>query len=255
MELNVIVPSLYRGLAILELLSKEELRFNEIKNKLNIPKPSLSALLRQLKEEQYVEKDKVSKKHKLGKKLLVLGSVVLQKIDLRDKAKEEMEKLRQRCDETIELGILDRGEILFIDKRESSHSIRLFTQIGNRFTRLHASAPGKVALAWMENEERKEFFSHFSPLLSVTNRTITNRKKLLEQLEKIRSSCYAWDDQEARIGVRRFASPLLDHNSKLAGIISIAGPVQRLKLDRKREFASLIKKAALNVSLNLGYKK
>jgi len=231
------------------------LGFNEIRKELGIPGPSLSALLKQLLELEYVERNGTDKRYRLGKKLLILGNAYLSKIDLREKAGFHMKKLREQCEETIELGVVDRGEILFIDKLESLHSIRLFTQIGSRFTRLHASAPGKVALAWMENEERKRFFARFSPLPSVTKKSITDKKKLLKQLETICSSRYAWDDEEARIGVRRFASPIFDHAQELAGIITIAGPAYRLKLNKKETFASWLKKTALKISQELGYEE
>ena len=255
MKLNIFVPALHRGLSILELLSQRELGFNEIREELNIPGPSLAALLKQLLEQEYIEKNESDNKYKLGRKLLILGNAYLSKIDLREKARPHMEKLREECEETIELGILDRGEVLFIDKLESFQSIRLFTQIGRKFTRLHASAPGKIALAWMDDEERKRFFARFSSLPSVTKKTIINKKRLLEQLKEIRCSGCAWDDEEARVGVRRFAAPILSHDKKLAGILTIAGPAYRLKLSQKKKFTSLLKRAAFAVSQDLGYEE
>ena len=238
-----IVPALYRGLAILELLAKEDLGFSQIKNNLNIPKPSLAAILKQLSSQGYIEQGQASKKYRLGKKLLVLAGGLLRRLDIREKARPEVERLRDVCEETIELAVPDGKRIVFVDKLDSPQSIRLFARVVVEFWRLHASAPGKVALAWIEEEYRNDFFKQLSPLPAVTSRTITSKKKLLQQLKEIRALGYAWDNEEAREGVRRFAAPIFDYNKELAGIISIAGPAYRLKISRRKEFSSLVKEA------------
>ncbi|HIE44179.1 MAG TPA: IclR family transcriptional regulator, partial [Candidatus Omnitrophica bacterium] len=219
-----LIPALDRGLNILELLASEkrELGFNEILDKTGIPKPSLSRILRTLVARGYLKQSRLNKKYWLGSKLLVVGSIILDHLELREIARPYLKKLVEETGETAELGILDEGKLLYIDKMESTESIRLFARIGSRYSNLHASATGKVFLAYFSNEELESFLKN-NGLPKITEETITNPSSLRKELSEIRREGYAFDDQEVRLGVRRIATPIFDHREKLAGVIGIAG--------------------------------
>ena len=76
---------------------------------------------------------------------------------------------------------------------------------------------------------------------------------LKSQIEQIRQVGVAFDDQERRLGVRRFASPIFDCNGKKIAAIDLAGPVFRLTQDRKQYFSELVKKTAQRISKQLGF--
>ncbi len=249
------VPAVERTLNILELLgeSEEPLSFTQIGRQLQISKPSLSRLLSNLKERDYLHRNTTTKRYELGLRLLHLGSSLLEKIDLRGRAQPFLQELMEKSGETVELGILDGDALLFIDKWESSKSIRLFAKVGSRFPKLHASAPGKVLLAYIPEEDFKRFIR--KGLVRVTNHTITKIKKLREELKKIKKLGYGFDDQEVREGVRRFASPIFDHQGNLAGVVGIAGPAFRMLLKKKRVFGKMVKETAEKISRRLGYRK
>jgi DNA-binding IclR family transcriptional regulator len=158
----------------------------------------------------------------------------------------------EQTGETVELSILDNEELLCIEKIEGSESIRLFTQIGSRYRTLHASAPGKVHLAYMSPRDFEKFISEYG-LPRLTENTITDVNVLKSQLEQILQTGVAFDDQERRLGVRRFASPIFDCNGKKIAVVDLAGPVFRLTLERKQHFAELVKKTAQRISKHLGF--
>ena len=249
------VPAVERALNILELLgeSKEPLSFTQILKQLHISKPSLSRLLCNLKERDYIQHNTTTKKYGLGLNLLHLGNRVLERIDIREKAQPFLRELMEKSGETVELGILDDNALLFIDKWETSKSIRLFAQVGSRFSKLHASAPGKVLLAYIPKEDFKKFVK--KGLLKVTDHTVTNVKKLKEGIEKIRKQGYGFDDQEVREGVRRVAAPVFDHQGNLAGVVGIAGPAFRMPLKKKTTFGKMVKETAEEISESLGYRR
>ena len=249
------IPAVERALNILELLreSKEPLSFTQILKRLHISKPTLSRLLFNLRERGYIQHSTATKKYALGLNLLPLGNRVLEKIDIREKAQPFLRELTEKSGETAELGILDNAALLFIDKRESNKSIRLFARIGSRFHKLHASAQGKVLLTYIPEEDFKKFIK--KRLAKVTDHTITNIKKLKEDLKKIRKQGYGFDDQEVREGVRRFAAPIFDHQGNLAGVVGIAGPAFRMPLKNKNIFGKMVKETAEKISESLGYLK
>ncbi len=249
------VPAVERVLDILELLeeNKEPLSFTQILKQLHISKPTLSRLLCNLAERGYLHRNPATKKYELGLKLLHIGSSLLEKIELREKAQPFLRELMEKSGETVELGILDDDALLFIDKWETDESIRLFAKVGSRFSKLHASAPGKALLAHIPEEDFKRFTQ--KGLVKVTNHTITKIGELKEELKKIKKQGYVFDDQEVREGVRRFASPIFEHQGNLAGVVGIAGPAFRMPIKKKNIFGKMVKETAEKISESLGYRK
>ena len=248
------VPALERGLRILECLAQSHspLSFTELQQQLAIPKASLVRLLMTLIENGYVMTIPEGRGYQLGMKILSLASRLLDRLDIRMYARSFMQELMEQTSETVELSILDNGELLCIEKIEGSESIRLFTQIGSRYRTLHASAPGKVHLAYMPPQDFERLIQEHG-LPRLTDNTITDMNVLKSQLEEIRQSGVAFDDQERRLGVRRFASPIFDCNRKKIAVVDLAGPVFRLTSERKQHFAELVKKTAQRISKYLGF--
>lgn len=248
-----LVPALERGLCIIELLErgKDGLTFSEIQIKSGIPKPSLARILNILESYDFI-RNSVDGKYRLGFKLLSLGYVVYSQLDLVREAKPFLVKLVELTRETTELAILDRGEILYIDKIESPEPIRLVARIGSRYKTLHCTAVGKVFLAYVEEGFLKDYLSKVG-LPSFTEKTITSEEVLRRELEEIRFRGYAFDDEEVRLGVRRIASPVFGSFKGLVAVIGIAGPTFRITLDKKEELGEIVKEVAMGLSVKLGY--
>ena len=88
----------------------------------------------------------------------------------------------------------------------------------------HASAMGKVLLAFKENEELNELLSTIT-LSPLTPNTITNLQKLRIELENVRKNGYAVDREEYRPGVRCVAFPVFNREDKSLAAISVSYPV------------------------------
>jgi len=244
---------LEKGIEVLEVLrdSKDFLSFNEIQKKVNIPKTTLYRILKTLIERKLVIYE--NKKYKLGYGFLTFAKKILSDIQLREIASPYLKEISEKTKETVELIIPDNNEILYIDKIESPQSIKLVAQIGSRYKTLHASAPGKILLAY--NNDVFEFFLKNRKLEKITERTITNKLILKKEIEKVKENGWSYDTGEARIDVTRISAPIFDYNGKLAGIIGIAGPSYRISEKKIDEFGKYLKKVCEKISKNLGYKK
>jgi len=247
--------ALTRGLNIIELLASqnEDVSFGEIKSRLEIPSTSLQRLLNILQERDYVRQNLENSKYQLGFKLITVAGVLLNRLNLRAVARPFMQKLMMKSKETVELAILDKGEILYIDKCESIESIRLVAQVGSRYRALHPTAVGKVFLAYMSEEESMYIIKERG-LNKYTENTITEIDALKKELRKIRLNGYAFDDQEVRLGVRRISAPIFNYSNQLVGAVGIAGPTFRMRKSRIDEMATLVKQTAKDISYNLGKK-
>jgi len=248
-----LVPALERGLGIIELLEEEKdgLTFSELQIKSGIPKPSLARILNILEDYDYVRTFSDGK-YKLGFKLLSLGYSVYSQLDLVSEAKPFLLKLVELTRETAELAVLDRGEILYLDKIDSPEPMRLVARIGSRYKTLHCTAVGKVFLAYMGEEFLKEYISKVG-LIKFTENTIVDEDILRKELDEVRTQEYAFDDEEVRIGVRRIASPVFGSFKGLVAVIGIAGPTFRITLDKKEELGEIVKEVAMGLSVKLGY--
>lgn len=94
----------------------------------------------------YVEKNPRNRQYRPSLRLFELGNLVIQKNGLLKVAHPFLEKLGEKFGETNNLGILDRGEVIYIDKVESSEALRMDLAIGRRVP-AYRTALGKILLA------------------------------------------------------------------------------------------------------------
>ncbi|HCX63969.1 MAG TPA: IclR family transcriptional regulator, partial [Eubacteriaceae bacterium] len=92
-------------------------------------------------------------------------------------------------------------------------------------------------------------------LIKLTDKTITSRKELLKELEKVRREQYSIDNEEIEIGLRCVAAPILDHNGYPVAAISISGPAARLTSDIIEKAAQDVRQQARQISYRMGYTK
>jgi DNA-binding IclR family transcriptional regulator len=244
---------LSKGIDVLEVLRRAEsnLSFQELHRRVRIPKTTLYRILKTLIERDFVIYE--DKKYKLGYGFLSFTKKIISEISLREIANPYLKKICQKTEETVELIIPFNDEILYIDKIESPQSIKLVAQIGSKYKTLHASAPGKILLAY----DKKVFddFLKRKKLEKITPKTITDKNRLKNEIERIRKNGWAYDDGEARIDVRRIAAPVFNYEGKLTGIIGIAGPSYRINERKIKEFGKFLKEICDEISEKLGYKK
>jgi DNA-binding IclR family transcriptional regulator len=88
-----------------------------------------------------------------------------------------------------------------------------------------------------------------------TDRTITDRALLGEELQRVRSQGYAVDDIEHEPGVRCVGAAIHDHAGSVFASISISGPTARITPNRVTELGKLVKETADEVSSRLGYRR
>ncbi|MFH1351886.1 MAG: IclR family transcriptional regulator [Pseudomonadota bacterium] len=248
-------PNLSRGLDILELVLKKKggVSFTQILNTLQIPRASLARILKTLIERQYLSKDEQTGYYGLGLKLIQLGGSVSGSIKINKYASEAMEWLWEKSQETVELVILDRDQLVLVDQIVSRKGIRVYNRIGSAFPFFHATACGKIYLAFMDPVKRNNAYEKIG-LPSITHFTLSNRKKLDQELKRVKERGYATENQEVREGIYRIAAPAFDADGGIACCLSIAGLYQENHAKREKELAGMVIEASKKISRNLGVK-
>jgi DNA-binding IclR family transcriptional regulator len=193
-----------------------------------------------------VEKVPSGRGYRLGWKLVELAGRLLARSGLRELAAPFLEQLADRTGEIVHLSVLDRGQIVYLDKRGRSQPLTVSTSIGGR-SPAHASAMGKVLLAGLPAREAERQLGG-RPLRRFTPTTVTDRRQLERELAAIRRQGYALDDQETFPGIRCVAAPLQDGGGRVLAAISVTAPAQRMGAQRQAQIRRLVMNAAARIS-------
>jgi DNA-binding IclR family transcriptional regulator len=247
------VPALERALDVIDLLASNDrdLSFSEILLSLKIPRPSLARILRILTDRGLINKTGEKGLYRLGMKLIYLSNRLESKLKLRSVAWPLMQELALNTGKTIELCTLDRDQLILIEQIEGNEGVRLFSRIGSAYPYFHTIAAGKIYLAHMGKEKRKDVLQKIG-LPVVTKHTITDIDQLEEELSIIVKNGYAFEDQELREGVRRVVAPIYDCHGNLEGCIGIASPIFSFKYEDREYLGRMVKEVAHKVSSGMG---
>lgn len=248
------IRSVAKALNIIEILAKtkKELALSEIARSLKLAKSTAHGLISTLRDFGYVEQSPFTGKYKLGLRLFEIGNIVAHGWDVRAVAGPYIQCLVDELGETVHLVILDKGEVLYIDKRESRQSLRIVSQVGMRLP-AHCTGVGKVLLAFLPAGEVKQIIADRG-LPRFTRNTITDFRKLEDELALVRELGYALDNEEIMDSLRCVAAPIRDHSGKVVAAASVSGPVSRLAGEKFTQLVKLLVRTAADVSAGLGYR-
>lgn len=241
------VAAVERAFAVLDALSDgSELGTNEIARRTGINASTVSRLLATLASARFVEHVPESGRYRLSLRLIELGNVVLGRLDLRALARPHLQELVRETGETATLSAPGEHDAITVDFAHSSSVVQSVAQLG-RPSVGHATAAGKVMLAFGDVELPAEPFSVFTP------RTITTQEGLLAELARVRERGYAEAREEREEGLAAIAAPVWDSRSELAGIIGVQGPASRFDEAAARAAVPMLLNHALAASADLGW--
>jgi IclR family transcriptional regulator, KDG regulon repressor len=186
----------------------------------------------------------------LGPGTLELGRRFLSRISIARDAQELVEELAKRVQETVSVGALDDGEVLYIAIAHRQHEFGIQSSPYARHP-AHCTALGKALLADLP-AGKIEAIVAAHPLIPLTPRTLTDPAALQMELEAVRAQGYAVDDEERTPGVMCIAAPIRDHTGAVAAAVSMAGPAVRLREAGVARLAEIVKGAAGAMSERLG---
>lgn len=247
-----LIRSIQQAFAVLEALAERGngRGVTELAHKTGLAKSSVHAILKTLATMGYVQQDELTNRYLLGLRLFQLANAVPIVLDVRSAAAPYLEQLVEKYQETVHLVVLDEGEALYIDKRESPRSIHVVSQVGRKLP-CHCTGVGKALLAHLPQEQVDAIIRKGLPRF--TARTITDPQRLYEELRLVRERGYAVDDEEIMDGLRCVAAPIRNYTGSVIAALSVSGPVSRMTLDRLPEIAQDVMSAADQTSRRLGW--
>lgn len=246
------IGSLLKAIDIMELFSDENPRLSlaQIAARLSMPKSTAHNLLNTLRSRGYIEKME-GDQYALGRQIVALASSVCVNLELRDRAAPLLRELADACGDSVYLTVPDGHKCLYVYAVESSHRLNARTAMGVR-AHMHCTGVGKAMLAYLPEERVNEIVGA-AGLPGFTSRTITDRRRLDEELAAIRERGYSTDSGEHEEGNYCVGAPIFDDRGRLAGACSFAGPDPQIVGSKVGDLAACVTYTAREISRRLGY--
>jgi DNA-binding IclR family transcriptional regulator len=197
------------------------LALSEISHRVGLPKSTVHRLASQLCAVGWLERN--SGGYRVGLKLLELSGVALQRTGLREVAFQHIHSLACRTGLAVHLGILDHGEVVYLD-RIAMTRFSLPTRVGGREP-AHCTALGKAMLAF---EDQRSPAPALASLPRRTEFTIIDPRAMEAALDSARRTGIAYDREEAYPGLGCVASPIRGAGRAI-GAVSVTGPIVRMQ--------------------------
>jgi IclR family transcriptional regulator, KDG regulon repressor len=249
------VQVLDRAINILEFIGKQntgEAGLPELSAAMKLHKTTTHRIAHVLESRGLLRRGMDSNRYRLGLHLYDLGCQALDSINLRGEARPLMTSVASEIGETVHLAVLDRAEVLYIERIEAQRSMTMGSKLGTR-NPVYCTALGKAMLAYSPEGEA-DLILAACRLEARAKNTITSVPALKRELERIRDRGYAIDDEEIEDGIRCISAPILNPAGRAVAAMSVSGPASRITPNRFQLIGKTVKRAALELSAHLGHR-
>lgn len=237
-----------KALHVLDMVAEmmRPVRFNEVLASSPYPKATLYRLLQTLTNQGLLSYDEDMQTYAPGMRLVRLAHAAWRQSSLAPVARPFLDALSQEVGETIHLAQLDRGQVLYVDKRNAKTPIEMFSQAG-KVGPGYCTGVGKAMMAFLKPEDQdsairyQSFFKH-------TENTLTSEEALREELAEIRKAGIAFDREEHEVGIICIAAPIIATTGRAMGAISITTTTNKYSLSDLEALRPSIIKTAENIA-------
>ena len=255
MSSGYIIPSLDRAFVVLDVLAQagRGLSLAELGRSCDVPKSTLFRILVTLQEHHCVIWNAEERSYRLGSKLWELGSHFLGNSDLYQLAAKPMRELAEDSRETVFLGQLEDGQVIYLRRMESPRSVMVVQKLSQRVP-AHCTATGVAMLAYLREGEVDDILDRHG-MEAFNAGTVTDRTQLKTRLAMVRRQGYSIVDGEYNQDVLCMSVPVFNHTHRPIAAITVAMlSSQRPTEDRIAAITAQIKQSARSLSIELGFR-
>ncbi|AEC01287.1 IclR family transcriptional regulator [Parasphaerochaeta coccoides] len=239
-----------RTITVLETLARHSsVNLENLAKETQLPKATLLRFLSTLTSLGYVHKDSTDR-YSLTLRMFSVGSHVLSHIDLLDVARPFASELCERFGETVHMGILTEDEAVYILKKESSYTVRMYSRVGKTIP-LYCTAIGKILLAGMDATHVSDYLAR-TALKPFTPKTLRTPGQIFQELDLISARGWAMDDEEHEEGVVCIGAGIHDYTGRTVAAMSVSWPLFRFVEINTADAAAIITDTCGRISRILG---
>jgi DNA-binding IclR family transcriptional regulator len=246
------VKSLLLALDALEQIAaaEAELGVTDLANKLGVAKGSIFRHLKTLAERGYLLQNAETGRYRLGPRARLLGQLAGEDTDLLSASQDIMRGLSEQTGQTAVISAVIVDRLIVLATRLAKSPVEIGVRPGSTLS-LHASAQGKVALAFSKHLSLAHLGKR--PLPRLTNRTVASWKSLADEIELVSQRGWATAPEEVYLGINGLAAPIFDASGDCIGTVALVGLLQHIPRDPHSYQVDAVLKAATTVSSRLGY--
>lgn len=224
----------------------------DLTSEVEMPQSTLYKYITTLESEGYLVKD--GDEYHVSLKFLGMGIQARDRYDGYKYGADKVKDIAKETGERAQFVAEENGRGIYLQtEAPESTAVKTNRQVGT--TRyLHSSASGKAILANLPMDRVDDIITKHG-LPAETKKTITDREELYDELEQIRETGVAYNDEESINGLRAVGVPVKDaEKDLLLGSLSVSGPSNRLEGHKYREeIPELLLGYANEIELNVRY--
>lgn len=249
------VEAIERAVRILDAFNvdRTELGVAEIARILGLKRSTVHRALVTLEAGGLLRQTFAGQKYTLGPKILSLAHILESHLSLEAIALPAMRALRDRCNETVALHLLETEGRVCVQQVESTHDLRRTYQNIGMALPLYAGSPGKALMAYLPQEEIEAVIIS-TGLRRFTPITISDPDQFRKELATVRHQGYAISVGEHTPAINSISCPVRNREGRVFAAINLSGPQSRLTGAKMMEYLPLLRETTLAVSLQLGYR-
>lgn len=245
------IGSLEKGIMALELLALQgPLTVSELAKLLGYNRSAVYRFVATLRDIGYVAQE-ADGKFRSTLRMYSFGRSVVDRLEIRDMAKNAMLGLSADFGETVNLGCIENDELVVVDLVKSQKPLKSELPVGSRGA-AHATALGKAILSFSDEETVSCYIKGYGTLTQRTPNTISSIEAFRAELNNIKAQGFAVDDEEWAEGIRCIAVPIFDYTQKPVYSLSISGPTQRMTKTAIYQMRNRLKESSAQISQLLG---
>ncbi len=216
------IPVIDRMMDVLAQLERRDggATIRELVTALHLPRTTIYRILNTLQIHDIVHRDEDGA-YQLGRRLLSLASHVATgsgAIDLAAVAQPFLDKLAYEIGEGVKLSVLDNNSVLVLAAAQGKREYALTVSAGQRME-AHAGAASKLLLAYLPEDGLETYLG--KPLAPYTTKTITDPRRLMTELTRLRRIGWSQDRGEMVLSIHAFAAPVFDTREEMVAALSI----------------------------------
>jgi DNA-binding IclR family transcriptional regulator len=235
--------ALQKGFSLLECLveSGHALTLAELAMQLDLPKTTVHRLLINLEAAQLLRRDLSGKRYAPAERLKRFSLRTVAFAARTAPIQAVLERLVAEIGESVNLGVLDGTAVTYVHRIECNWPLRTHLSAGSHVP-LHCTATGKLFLALMPDSQRAALLDEID-LRAYAPNTLTSRKRLEDELAKIRDRRVAVNNEEFMVGAVGLSVPLVGVDGEMVAGVALHAPVARLSIKDAQKFVPLLRRA------------
>lgn len=243
------VKNLSRILSVIK--NKRGATLSEIESQTDLSLSSIHNYVATLQEEGFVVKE--NNTYYLSLLFLDFSTIACNRYEILDAAREEIDEIAAETGEMVNLLVEEYGQSIHIYRQGGEKALQYAEYTGYRGY-LHNSAAGKCILAHMDRARVEEILDYYGFERTARN-TITEYDVLYNELDEIKETGIAFDDEESLDGCRCVAAPVMNKSKQeVVGAVSVSGPKRRMKGDWYNEkLPEIIRDGTNVIEVKLSY--